>query len=32
MTGGLPEPLDLYEPEIELVGADALLTWRLQEV
>jgi len=32
MTGPLPEPLDLGEPELERVGADLLLAWRLHEV
>jgi diaminohydroxyphosphoribosylaminopyrimidine deaminase/5-amino-6-(5-phosphoribosylamino)uracil reductase len=32
MTGPLPSPLDLGEPEVKLVGADVLLAWRLQEV
>jgi len=31
MTGPLPEPLDLGEPELEPVGADVLLSWRLRE-
>ncbi len=31
MTGPLPEPLDLGEPELERVGADVLLGWRLRE-
>jgi diaminohydroxyphosphoribosylaminopyrimidine deaminase/5-amino-6-(5-phosphoribosylamino)uracil reductase len=32
MTGRLAEPLDLGEPELERVGADLLLAWRLREV
>jgi diaminohydroxyphosphoribosylaminopyrimidine deaminase/5-amino-6-(5-phosphoribosylamino)uracil reductase len=32
MTGPLPEPLDLGVPELERVGDDVLLGWRLQEV
>jgi diaminohydroxyphosphoribosylaminopyrimidine deaminase/5-amino-6-(5-phosphoribosylamino)uracil reductase len=32
MVGALPEPLDLGRPEVELVGGDVLLDWRLQEV
>jgi diaminohydroxyphosphoribosylaminopyrimidine deaminase/5-amino-6-(5-phosphoribosylamino)uracil reductase len=32
MTGPLPEPLDLGEPELERIGADVLLGWRLHEV
>jgi diaminohydroxyphosphoribosylaminopyrimidine deaminase / 5-amino-6-(5-phosphoribosylamino)uracil reductase len=32
MVGALPEPLDLGRPEVELVGDDVLLDWRLQEV
>lgn len=32
MLGPLPEPLDLGAPEIEAVGEDVLLSWRLQEV
>jgi diaminohydroxyphosphoribosylaminopyrimidine deaminase/5-amino-6-(5-phosphoribosylamino)uracil reductase len=31
MTGRLPEPLDLGEPEVERLGADILLGWRLRE-
>ena len=31
MTGRLAEPLDLGEPELEHVGADVLLGWRLRE-
>ena len=31
MTGPLPEPLDLGEPELERFGADVLLGWRLRE-
>jgi len=31
MTGPLPEPLDLGEPELERVGVDVLLSWRLRE-
>ena len=31
MTGPLTEPLDLGEPELERVGADVLLGWRLRE-
>ena len=31
MTGPLPEPLDLGEPELEQVGDDVLLGWRLRE-
>ena len=31
MTGPLPQPLDLGEPELERVGADVLLGWRLRE-
>jgi diaminohydroxyphosphoribosylaminopyrimidine deaminase/5-amino-6-(5-phosphoribosylamino)uracil reductase len=31
MTGRLPAPLDLGEPELEPVGADVLLSWRLRE-
>jgi diaminohydroxyphosphoribosylaminopyrimidine deaminase/5-amino-6-(5-phosphoribosylamino)uracil reductase len=31
MTGRLAEPLDLRWPEIERVGADVLLGWRLRE-
>ena len=31
MTGRLPEPLDLGEPEVERVGQDVLLAWRLRE-
>jgi len=31
MTGPLPEPLDLGEPELERIGADVLLGWRLRE-
>ncbi|HET9287669.1 MAG TPA: bifunctional diaminohydroxyphosphoribosylaminopyrimidine deaminase/5-amino-6-(5-phosphoribosylamino)uracil reductase RibD [Gaiella sp.] len=29
--GELPEPLDLGEPTVELVGADVLLDWRLRD-
>jgi diaminohydroxyphosphoribosylaminopyrimidine deaminase/5-amino-6-(5-phosphoribosylamino)uracil reductase len=32
MLGPLSKPLDLGVPEVELVGADVLLGWRLQEV
>ena len=32
MLGTLPEPLDLGEPELDRVGADVLLGWRLHEV
>jgi diaminohydroxyphosphoribosylaminopyrimidine deaminase/5-amino-6-(5-phosphoribosylamino)uracil reductase len=32
MAGALPEPIDLGRPEVELVGDDVLLDWRLQEV
>jgi diaminohydroxyphosphoribosylaminopyrimidine deaminase/5-amino-6-(5-phosphoribosylamino)uracil reductase len=32
MTGRLPKPLDLGEPELERLGADLLLGWRLREV
>jgi diaminohydroxyphosphoribosylaminopyrimidine deaminase / 5-amino-6-(5-phosphoribosylamino)uracil reductase len=31
LTGPLPEPLDLGEPELEQVGDDVLLGWRLRE-
>ena len=31
MTGPLPEPLDLGEPELERVEVDVLLSWRLRE-
>jgi diaminohydroxyphosphoribosylaminopyrimidine deaminase/5-amino-6-(5-phosphoribosylamino)uracil reductase len=31
MTGPLPEPLDLGEPELERIGPDVLLAWRLHE-
>ena len=31
MTGPLPEPLDLGEPELERVGVDVLLSGRLRE-
>jgi diaminohydroxyphosphoribosylaminopyrimidine deaminase/5-amino-6-(5-phosphoribosylamino)uracil reductase len=31
LTGPLPAPLDLGEPELERVGADVLLSWRLRE-
>ena len=31
MTGPLPEPLDLGEPDLERVGVDVLLSWRLRE-
>jgi diaminohydroxyphosphoribosylaminopyrimidine deaminase/5-amino-6-(5-phosphoribosylamino)uracil reductase len=31
MVGPLPEPLDLGEPELERVGEDVLLSWRLRE-
>jgi diaminohydroxyphosphoribosylaminopyrimidine deaminase/5-amino-6-(5-phosphoribosylamino)uracil reductase len=31
MTGPLPAPLDLGEPELERVGADVLLSWRPRE-
>ena len=29
---GATEPLELGEPDVELLGADVLLDWRLQEV
>jgi diaminohydroxyphosphoribosylaminopyrimidine deaminase/5-amino-6-(5-phosphoribosylamino)uracil reductase len=32
LTGPLPEPLALGEPELERVGEDLLLGWRLHEV
>ena len=32
LTGPLPEPLELGKPELERVGADLLLGWRLREV
>jgi diaminohydroxyphosphoribosylaminopyrimidine deaminase/5-amino-6-(5-phosphoribosylamino)uracil reductase len=32
MVAALREPLDLGRPEVELVGDDVLLDWRLQEV
>ena len=32
MTGSLPGPLDLGEPELERIGPDLLLGWRLREV
>jgi hypothetical protein len=32
MLGPLSKPHDLGVPEVELVGADVLLGWRLQEV
>jgi diaminohydroxyphosphoribosylaminopyrimidine deaminase / 5-amino-6-(5-phosphoribosylamino)uracil reductase len=32
MLGPLDGPLELGEPEVELVGADVLLGWRFQEV
>ena len=31
MLGELPGPLDLGEPEVERVGDDVLLRWRLRE-
>jgi diaminohydroxyphosphoribosylaminopyrimidine deaminase/5-amino-6-(5-phosphoribosylamino)uracil reductase len=31
LTGPLPAPLDLGAPELERVGADVLLSWRLRE-
>jgi diaminohydroxyphosphoribosylaminopyrimidine deaminase / 5-amino-6-(5-phosphoribosylamino)uracil reductase len=31
MVGALPEPIDLGRPDVELVGDDLLLDWRLQE-
>jgi diaminohydroxyphosphoribosylaminopyrimidine deaminase / 5-amino-6-(5-phosphoribosylamino)uracil reductase len=31
MVGELPEPLDLGEPTVELVGSDVLLDWRLRD-
>ena len=31
MTGPLAAPLDLGVPELERVGADLLLGWRLRE-
>ncbi len=31
MLGPLPEPLELGAPEVETVGADVLLDWRLRE-
>ena len=31
LIGPLPEPLDLGDPELERVGADVLLGWRLRE-
>jgi len=31
MLAALPEPLDLPAPEVERVGADILLSWRLRE-
>jgi diaminohydroxyphosphoribosylaminopyrimidine deaminase / 5-amino-6-(5-phosphoribosylamino)uracil reductase len=31
MLGSLPEPLELGAPDVELVGADVLLGWRLRE-
>jgi diaminohydroxyphosphoribosylaminopyrimidine deaminase/5-amino-6-(5-phosphoribosylamino)uracil reductase len=31
LAGPLPEPLDLGEPELERLGADLLLGWRLRE-
>ncbi len=31
MLGELPEPLDLGEPTVELVGTDVLLDWRLRD-
>jgi len=32
MLGELPSPLELGEPEVERVGEDLLLSWRLHEV
>jgi hypothetical protein len=32
MLGELPEPLDLGAPDLERVGDDLLLGWRLREV
>jgi len=32
MLAGLPEPIDLGPPELERVGDDVLLSWRLREV
>jgi diaminohydroxyphosphoribosylaminopyrimidine deaminase/5-amino-6-(5-phosphoribosylamino)uracil reductase len=32
MLAELPQPLDLGAPEVEQVGEDVLLSWRLQEV
>jgi diaminohydroxyphosphoribosylaminopyrimidine deaminase/5-amino-6-(5-phosphoribosylamino)uracil reductase len=32
MLTRLPEPLDLGEPELERVGADVVLAWRLHEI
>jgi diaminohydroxyphosphoribosylaminopyrimidine deaminase/5-amino-6-(5-phosphoribosylamino)uracil reductase len=32
MLGELPEPLDLGAPEVERLGGDVLLEWRLREV
>jgi diaminohydroxyphosphoribosylaminopyrimidine deaminase/5-amino-6-(5-phosphoribosylamino)uracil reductase len=32
MLAGLPKPLDLGRPEVERVGEDVLLSWRLREV
>jgi diaminohydroxyphosphoribosylaminopyrimidine deaminase/5-amino-6-(5-phosphoribosylamino)uracil reductase len=32
MLGKLPEPLDLGPPDVERVGGDVLLGWRLREV
>ena len=31
MLGELPEPIDLGEPEVEVVGRDVLLGWRLRD-
>jgi len=32
MLPALPEPLDLGAPDMERVGEDVLLSWRLREV
>jgi hypothetical protein len=32
MLGELPEPVDLGAPEVERLGGDVLLEWRLREV
>ncbi|HEU0056918.1 MAG TPA: dihydrofolate reductase family protein, partial [Gaiella sp.] len=32
MLGALPDPLDLGPPELERVGEDVLLSWRLREI